>query len=129
MAVQQPIEVILLKQWASYIAVPVWICDEAGNLIFYNEPAESVLGQRFDEAGPIHASELAERYATSDLDGTPLPGEELPIVVALQQRVPAHRALRIKDYLGQWRAIQVSAAPIEGQGGRHLGAFAMFWET
>ena len=129
MAVQQPIEVILLKQWASYIAVPVWICDEAGNLIFYNEPAESVLGQRFDDAGPINASELAERYATADLDGTPLPGEELPIVVALQERIPAARALRIKDYLGQWRSIQVSSAPIEGQGGRHLGAFAMFWET
>jgi len=126
---QQPIEVILLRQWASYIAVPMWICDEAGDLIYYNEPAEEVLGQRFDEAGIINASELAGRYVTSELDGTPLAARELPIVVALQDRIPSHRALRFKDHLGRWRAIQVSAAPIEGQGGRHLGAFAMFWES
>ncbi len=128
MATQHPIEVILLKQWASYIAVPVWICDEDGNLSYYNEPAEDLLGLRFDEAGPINVDELADRYTTTDLNGSPMPTEQLPIVVALRDRVPDHLSVRIKDHRGQWRVIQASAAPIEGQGGRHLGAFAMFWE-
>ena len=63
-----PIELILLKQWASYIAIPMWITDAEGNLLFYNEPAESILGHRFEEAGEINAQELAETYATRDLD-------------------------------------------------------------
>lgn len=128
MARQHAIEVILLKQWASYIAVPVWVCDEEGNLIFYNEPAEDIVGRRFDEMGPINANDLAETYLTSEPDGSPVSSEELPIVIALADRVPAHRPLRIKDHLGRWRQIEVSAAPIDGQDGRQLGAFAMFWE-
>ncbi len=126
---QQPIELILLKQWATYIAIPLWIMDEAGNLVFYNEPAESVLGERFDEAGRINAEDLAEKFQTRGIDGEPLESKELPIVVALVEGQPAHMALQIRSIDGEWREIQVSAIPIEGEGGRHLGAFAMFWES
>lgn len=126
---QQPIELILLKQWATYIAIPLWIMDEAGNLVFYNEPAESVLGERFDEAGRINAEDLADKFQTRGLDGEALESKELPIVVALTEGHPAHMALQIRSVDGEWREIQVSAIPIEGEGGRHLGAFAMFWES
>ncbi|MBT8249455.1 MAG: PAS domain-containing protein [Acidimicrobiia bacterium] len=126
---QQPIELILLKQWATYIAIPLWIMDEAGNLVFYNEPAESVLGERFDEAGRINAEDLADKFQTRGIDGEPLESKELPIMVALTEGHPAHLALQIRSVDGEWREIQVSAIPIEGEGGRHLGAFAMFWET
>lgn len=125
---QQPIELILLKQWATYIAVPIWIMDAEGNLVFYNEPAESVLGERFDEAGEIHAADLAERFETRGLDGEPLENKELPIVIALTEHHPAHRALQARTLDGSWTEIEVSAIPIEGEAGRHLGAFAMFWE-
>jgi hypothetical protein len=30
---------------------------------------------------------------------------------------------------GVWRKIEVTAFPVEGQGGRHLGAVAIFWEA
>lgn len=126
---QQPIELILLKQWAGYISSPVWLMDHEGNLVFYNEPAESILGMRFDEAGVIHADELAERFTTTDLDGDPIPNEELPVVIALQKQVAAHLAFRIRVGSGSWREIAVTAVPIEGQAGRHLGAMALFWET
>jgi len=125
---QQPIELILLKQWATYIAVPVWIMDGVGNLVFYNEPAEVVLGERFDEAGEINAEDLAEHFVTKQLDGSPIQNKELPIVIALVEGHPAHAELLIKARDGSWRQIEVSAIPIEGQGGRHLGAFAVFWE-
>jgi len=125
---QQPVELILLKQWASYLALPVWLINEVGDLLYYNEPAEGLLGVRFDEAGEIHANELAERFQTTALDGTPFPNEELPIVVALMQRVPNHATLRVKAIDGVWRRLAISAFPIEGQGDRHLGAVAMFWE-
>jgi PAS domain-containing protein len=125
---QQPVELILLKQWAGYLALPVWITDEEGNLLYYNEPAEFLLGVRFDEAGELHADELADRFHTTALDGSPFPNEELPVVVALRERTPDHATLRVQGFDGIWRHLAITAFPVEGQGGRHLGAVAMFWE-
>ena len=126
---QQPIELILLKQWSMHIAIPVWLMDMNGNLIFYNEPAEAVLGRRFDEAGPIHADEIADLFVASDLDGGAVSNKELPVVVALTEHRPAHRQLRIQQLdTGLQLEIEVTAIPIEGHGSRHLGAVAVFWE-
>ena len=126
---QQPIEMILLHLWASYVAIPMWVVDTEGNLVYYNEPAEPLVGARFDDAGEINASELAEIFVTTDLDGEPIPAEEVPLFAALSKRVPAHRRLRFKALDGSARTIEVSALPIEGQGGRLLGALAAFWEV
>ena len=126
---QQPIELILLKQWASYLALPVWLIDDSGNLLYYNEPAEALLGVRFEEAGEINADQLAEHFHTTRLDGKPYPNAELPIVVALVGRVPSHDTVRVRGLDGVWRILAITAFPVEGQGGRHLGAVAMFWET
>lgn len=126
---QQPIELILLKQWAAYVATPVWLMDGAGNLVFYNEPAEAILGRRFDEAGEIHTDELAELFETSGLDGAPVASKELPVAIALIEHHPAHRQLRIRRLdTGASLEIEVTAIPIEGQSGSHLGVMALFWE-
>ena len=127
---QQPIELILLKQWAMHIAIPVWLMDVEGNLVFYNEPAEAILGRRFDEAGSVHAEEIADLFETTGLDGEPIPNKELPIVVALSEHHPAHRRLLIQRLdTREVLDIEVTAIPVEGQGSRHLGAMAVFWET
>ena len=125
---QQPVELILLKQWAGFLALPVWIMDDSGNLLYYNEPAEGLLGVRFDEAGELHAEQLAERFQTTALDGTPFPNEKLPVVVALQKRIPNHATVRVTGLDGISRILAITAFPVEGQGGRHLGPVAMFWE-
>ncbi|RPI21396.1 MAG: hypothetical protein EHM57_06675, partial [Actinobacteria bacterium] len=102
---QEPIEMILLKHWASYVALPIWLTDIAGNLIYYNEPAEPILGRRFDEVGEIPADRLAELFVTSNPDGTPMSSDEVPLVVALTQRVPMHRVVRIAALDGSVRLI------------------------
>ena len=125
---QQPIEMILLHLWASYIALPMWITDAEGNLVYYNESAEAIVGRRFDEVGEIKAADLASVFVTSDLNDEPLPVTEIPTMVALTERVPAHRELRFRAFDGSWRHIELSALPIEGQGGRLLGSLSAFWE-
>lgn len=125
---QQPLEMILLRQLASYLANPIWIMDDSGDLLYYNEPAESLLGVQFDDAGPIQAGDLAEMFKVTDLKGEPVSDSELPVVIALTKRLPAHRALRIHGLDGVWREIEVTATPVVGQGDRFLGAFATFWE-
>ena len=129
MPAQQPLEMILLRQLASYLATPIWIMDASGDLLYYNEPAEGLLGVQFDDAGPIQAGDLAAMFETTDPNGEPLSDEDLPVVIALTKRVPAHRAIRIHGLDGVWRDIEVTATPLVGQGNRFLGAFATFWES
>lgn len=129
MSSQKPIEIILLRQLASYLTVPIWMMDNDGNLIYYNEPAEKLLGVTFDDAGPLHADQLTTMFMTTDLDGNPLADIELPVVGALVKQQPAHRKVRFCGFDEVWREVDISAIPIEGQGGRFLGVFATFWES
>ena len=43
---QKDIELILMRQLANYLAVPILVVDSAGTLLFYHEPAEGLLGRR-----------------------------------------------------------------------------------
>lgn len=120
---------ILLRQLASYLTLPIWMMDQSGNLLYYNEPAEKLLGVRYDDAGPIHANQLADLFRTTDLSGNPIPDTEMPVVRTLTSHFPAHSTIRFCGLDGVWRDVEISAMPIEGQGDRFLGVFATFWET
>jgi PAS domain-containing protein len=127
--VAQDIELILLRQWASYLTMPIFLCDREGHLLFYNEAAEPLLGRRYDEAGEMPVSELANIFETKREDGSPLNAEDLPLGQALRDMRPAHDRIRMKGLDNVWRTIEITAFPIEGQGERHLGAVALFWEV
>ena len=126
--VQHQVEVILLKQVASYLAIPFFVVDPQGNLVYFNERAEGLLGRRYDETGEMPASEWAAMFTPTAEDGSPLPADELALSVALRKWHPAHRGLIIRSLDGVTRRIAVTAFPLEGQGGRRLGAVAIFWE-
>ena len=126
---QHDIEVILIRQWASYLTLPVFLADPDGNVLFYNEPAEALLGRPYDEAGQMPISELARVFETTAQDGRPIPSSELPIAVALRELRPKHDRLRMKALDGPWHTIEVTAFPIEGRGERHLGVVAIFWDA
>jgi PAS domain S-box-containing protein len=126
---QQPLELILLRQLASHLVIPMWMMDEQGNLIYYNESAEGLLGVRFDDVGPITAESLVGKWQVTRLDGSPLPDYDFPVVTALSKRKPAHRPIRFQGLDGVWRSVEVTALPLEGQDGRFLGVLATFWEA
>jgi hypothetical protein len=52
-----PIQIILTMQLAGYLSVPTFLVDPNGALLFYNEPAEVLLGRRFDETSAMRAEE------------------------------------------------------------------------
>src|SRR4051794_35175945 len=91
----QEIETILARQLASYLAVPIFLVDPLGTLIFYNEPAEAILGQRFDETGAMPLDQWATIFVPTDEDGAPLPANALPLAIALADKRPAHRTFWI----------------------------------
>lgn len=125
---QQEIEIILARQLASYLAVPIFLIGPDGTLLFYNEPAEGILGKRFDETGKMPVEEWSRMFEPTDEAGDPLDAGELPIVVALEEGRLAHRPMWIQGLDGQRRSIEVASFPLQGQGNRSLGAVAVFWE-
>ena len=126
---QQAVEMILVRQLAGYLFVPVLVMDTTGTVVFYNEPAERILGVRFEETGrlgPEEADRLIEISADPDAD----PDDAgRPLIVALQQRRPVHARrwlLRRSDRVRL--QVELTAFPVIDQEDRLLGAVAMFWE-
>ena len=126
---QKAVEIILMRQLASYLAMPIMLFDPTGNLLFYTEPAEAILGRRFDETGEIPFEELYTLIELTAEDGSPIPFEARALVVALQKRQAAHRTSWLLKPDGSRRKMEATAFPLEGQGGRHLGAVVIAWEA
>ncbi|HUO46695.1 MAG TPA: PAS domain-containing protein [Acidimicrobiia bacterium] len=122
-----PIEIILLRQWASYIAVPTWITDPDGKLVFFNDSMEPIVGLPLEEADDMPAEDLAERFAMCEVDGTPISNQDRPLMIALTKQMPAHRRIRL--LVGEtWREVESTAIPLLSEGGQRLGAMATIWE-
>lgn len=124
----QPIELILMRELADHLATPIFVVKPNGDLLFYNEPAEKLLGSRFDETGMMPFQQWATIFTPTDGDGHPIPPDELPLAIAVQQRRPAQGAMSILGLDGTHRRLMVAAIPLKGQWGDHLGAAAIFWE-
>ena len=126
---QKSIVLILARELASKLATAMFIVDPDGRLIFYNEPAERVLGRTFAESGELTASEWSGAlYNPQDLDGTSLPPERLPLVITLNRQEPAHRTFYVTGLDGERRLIAVTSFPLFARAEEFVGAVAIFWE-
>ena len=126
---QKEIEVILTRQLASYLAMPIILVDAAGTLLFYNEAAEVILGRRFEETGELSADEWVPSVVVTDAQGTPLTLETRPLLIALTEQRPTHCKMWIEGLDHVRRHVEITAFPLIGQAGRHLGVVGIFWEV
>lgn len=129
MTPQKEIEVILSRHLAEYLTLPIFIVDPDGDLLYYNEPAELVLGYRYVDTGEMPASEWATIFQPFDRAGNPISPEQLPLIIAITNQHPAHERFWIKGLDGNLRQIEVTAIPLIAQANRFLGAIAIFWEV
>lgn len=124
---QRPVELILARQLAFSLAVPVLLVDTNGDTLFFNEPAESMFARRFDEIEALGFEERTNVLAPRRTDGGPLPAQDLPEMVAMRDRRPAHAALLIHGFDGVLRPVQATAVPLESGGGDVVGALVVLW--
>ena len=124
----KPIQLILARQLAGSLAMPILLVDTAGTLIFYNEPAEAILGQRFEETGEIAADTWSTLFAIADEQRNPIAQEDRPTMMALSERRPFSRTVWMQCGHREWRHVSITALPLIGEGGQFLGAQMVFWE-
>ena len=123
------IPIILARQLASYVAMPILLVDAEGTLIFYNEAAETLLEERFEETGEIPADEWNNWVTVADENRNPMPVDERPMRAALLQRRPVSRRIWTRRGERPWRQVQVTAFPLVGAEERILGVMNIFWEV
>ena len=126
---QQPIEMILLRQLAEHLAIPMWVIDGEGDLVFFNEAAEPTLGVRADDVDQMPYEMWTTSFAPRDLAGNPVAADDLPSIRALREQKPQHASLQITAADGVTRQIVITAFPLTGGHGDVMGSVTMFWES
>ena len=121
------VELILARQLVSGLAVPVLLVDARGDTLFFNEPAEAIFGRQFTDIDALPFEERSAMLAPRRESGEPLPVDQLPGMMAMRERRPAHAEFYIHGLDGVLRAVEATAIPVESAGGHILGALVVMW--
>jgi PAS domain-containing protein len=118
---------ILAREFASKLAVPMLIVDDTDRVVFFNEAAEELLGTTFAEAAQLDYDGWLELMGAEDLDGKPLGIREWPAALAIQAGRAVHTSMILTGHRRRRRTIDSTAFPLLGSAGP-MGAVALFWE-
>ena len=124
---QRHIALILAKDLAAHLASAILLVDPDGNLVFFNEAAERILGRPYAEA-QMSRGELAKTFKPVDESGEPVPIRDLPLATAFREGIPSHGHLRIEAADGEVRDLEVIGFPLFAQTDQLVGGLAVFWE-
>lgn len=125
---QKNLVLILARDLASKLATPMFIADADGNLVFYNESAEMILGRKYSERFEVSPEDWTKLLQPTDMDGNSLGLEEVPPGIALVQRRPSHAQVRITGLDRIPRTVSVTAFPLFARAEEFVGMLAIFWE-
>jgi PAS domain-containing protein len=120
---------ILAREFASNVAVPIFLVDDTNTLVYYNDAAAVAFGGPFGQTGELRHGEWAARFNPTRPDGTPYDRKELPLVVALEERRPAHGVNMVNDPRGGRRLVEFSALPLFSSPEDFAGVLVAFWES
>ncbi len=118
----------MARQLADSLAMPILIVDTEETLIYYNESAEGILGQHFDETGEMVADEWTSLFAVADEARRPIDKKVRPLMMALSERKPHSRTLWLRGAKHEWQHVNITALPLMGDGGQFFGAMMIFWK-
>ena len=126
---QKHLVLILAREFASNLSTPTLIADERGYLVFYNEAAEDVIGRRFGEVGEMPLDDWLGAFDAKTLTGEPIPPEDRPTRVALDQRRASHLRYIVTSADGVDRELEVTGFPLFAHTEEFDGAVEIFWGT
>jgi PAS domain-containing protein len=125
--VQKHLVLILAREFASNLSTPTLVADADGQLVFYNDAAAAVTGRTFAENGEMPLDEWVASFSPRQAESDPLPPEQRPTRIALDQQRPAHGKLRITSRDGEERDVSVSAFPLFAHADEFVGVVGIVW--
>lgn len=120
---------ILAREFAANVAVPIFLVDADNTLVFYNDAAAVAFGGPFGQTGEIHHGEWAARFNPTRPDGTPFDRKEMPIVIALEERRPAHGVHMVTAPDGRRTLVEFTALPLFSSPDDFVGVLVALWEA
>jgi PAS domain-containing protein len=119
---------ILARELASNLATPMFLVDEEGTLVFYNDAAEVMLGKPYSDVGAINIADFGQMLNIEYEDGTPMRRRDSPPGIAFMQQRPAHVRLLATPLGGADKETwEVTAYPLFGRTGDMHGVLTVFW--
>src|SRR4051812_31311575 len=89
---------ILAREFASKLAVPMLIVDDEQRVVFFNEAAEELLGTSFAEATQLDADGWRLLLGAEDMEGNALSHEDWPAARALRAGRAVHTTIALTGH-------------------------------
>jgi PAS domain-containing protein len=124
---QKHLVLILARELASNLATPTLIADDRGQLVFYNEAAEKLVGRTLAETGEMPLDDWTASFSPRSVDSEALPPEQRPSRIALDERRSSHQRFLITSLDGVDRMVAVTAFPLFAHADEFVGVMAIFW--
>jgi PAS domain-containing protein len=125
---QKSLVLILARELAANVATPMFLIDREGTLVFYNEPAEAIVGQPFAQVGEMPVADWGALMRPEDGAGNRISRRDVPPGIAFLEQRPAHQEIFITGADGVRRRIAITAFPLFAKADEFAGAVAIFWE-
>jgi PAS domain-containing protein len=122
----QPIELIQARSLIGRLMTAAFLVDSEGTLLYFNEPAEMLLGVSFEEAGPMEPGTWGTKFRPREPGGAEIEVGDLPLAIAVQSGRPGFARMEITGADGNDHLIEVTAFPIMS-GRTQQGSVAIFW--
>ena len=122
----RPLELILARNLLASLTTAAFLVDGEGEIAYYNDAAGLLIGRRFEETGPLAASEWTSSFGPLDEDGEPIPFDRIGLARTLLDGRPSHDSFCIRAIDGERHPIEASGMPLVGAGG-YRGALVVFW--
>ena len=120
---------ILAREFAANVAVPIFLVDSDNTLVYYNDAAQVAFGGPFGQTGELRHGQWMPKFNPTKPDGTPYDRKEMPLVIALEERRPAHGVHMVSDPNGSRRLVAFTALPLYSSPDDFVGAMVAFWEA
>jgi PAS domain-containing protein len=111
------------------LSTPTLIADARGDLVYYNEAAETVVGKRFAETGEMPLDEWLAPFEPRTVESGPLPPKDRPARVAFDEQRASHLRYLVTSADGVEREIEVTAFPLFAHADEFVGIVAIFWRA
>ena len=125
---QRHIALILARDLSANVSSAMLLVDEHGDLVYFNEPAERLLGRPYAEA-QMTTADLAKAFKPVDESGAQVPLQDLPLGAAMRSGLPSRGGFWIETADGRRPYIEVVGIPLFARPGTLVGGLAVFWES